>query len=119
MTTQLGPLFNVDYEDEMMVVGPNSVIEKAGDFYFRFKYYNSKKPEEAVISTETFKVVIVDGCNPPKGYPNPMTMTPPKYEPQVYTITAPSIKYEVPAWATNPDYCAGRIPYTDEPVLKG
>jgi hypothetical protein len=96
-------IFTPDYENGVILVGPTSEANKAGNYYLRYKYFNSNAPERFAVSP-VFKLVVKDACNPP------MQMISPTVEPLRYVIGSPKVSHPVPAWTTEPSHCASQIP---------
>jgi hypothetical protein len=110
-------LFTVDSAAQTLSVGPVDDVDASGNFYLRFKYYNSLNPARfAVGPVITFRVV--DACNPPAGL-TPVQLIAPQFDNLVYTIGHEQYKYEVPAFTTVPDYCADRIVYQYQILIQG
>jgi hypothetical protein len=107
--SSLPAVMQADYAAQTLTIGPTSDFSAAGNFYMRFKYYNSENPAYFKASN-VFKVVVVDGCNPPLSYTPQVSIEAPVFEAQTYTIGDAPLVYTVPAWITTPANCVDRMP---------
>lgn len=90
----------------------------AGNYYIRYKYYNSMNPPRFAVSP-VIKIQVVDGCAPPSDHTPQLSLTAPTIDSLVYTVGSPAINYEVPAWTTVPAYCADLIPFQEQVLIRG
>lgn len=107
-STDLPDIFTPDYQNQVLLVGYSADTTHVGEYYLHFKFYFTAHPQVYVTST-VFQVVVINGCSPPIGFPNPITIIPPICEPIIYVIGQPQIDYVLPPWMTNPSHCATDI----------
>lgn len=60
-------IFEADYANQRLIIGPTDDSSVAGDLYLRFKYYNTMNVARFAVSP-IIKISIVDACNPPYNY---------------------------------------------------
>lgn len=115
-STAFDPIFSVDYTNSQMTVSTTSDINKVGQYFFRFKYFNHANPANFAQSA-VFQIEIVDPCNPPDAYPTKPVLTAPALTNQQYVITDAPQQYVLPQWSVTPAHCADKIIYGYTTIL--
>jgi len=80
------------------------LVEKKGMYRIKYRVYHTLYSTNVVTLTDPFIITIIDPCD------NPVSVTPSTLSAQEYTITQSAFTYEVPAYVSNPTWCA--ITYT-------
>lgn len=79
-SVSIDAIFNPEYSLNKLLVGYSEDPARAATYQLRFRYYNSINSQNYVVSTESFKVKVIDACNPPLDYTPKMTLTAPVFE---------------------------------------
>lgn len=98
-------IFDFDYENQVLRIGPTDDLSLVGTWEMKFKYYYEHDPVNFAVMSDVFNIVISDG----ECVEGMFSLTAPTMQHLNYFVGDDELVYTLPLWHSEPWFCSDQV----------